>query len=307
MSPAVPRRRHVLAVAALAATVVLAGCGAGDESGAGGAPSSRLVDPTKPPPLVNSLDVDPATQDFLLTTNRGFFRIARESGAVTQVRGTVRDGTRSAPVGAFLEVAVAGRGRLVGSGHPDRKGALPEFLGVLGSGDGGRSWRVLSRLDRADLHAIVLKHGRMYATDAVTGTLLVSRDGGRTFSEQYTPNGVPIDGFDVDPGDPRRIVAAGSVELYRSANGGAAWERLAQGVGMRLAWPARDALYRALKDGTVQRSADAGTTWATTARVGGEPYRFKAVSGEELYLALGDGTILHTRDGAKTWKEAFRP
>ena len=57
----------------------------------------------------------------------------------------------------------------------------------------------------------------------------------------------------------------------------------------------------------MQRSADAGTTWATTARVGGEPYRFKAVSGEELYLALGDGTILHTRDGAKTWKEAFRP
>ena len=306
MSFVAPRRCHALAAAALVA-LAPAGCGGGDGPGAGGAGSSRLVDPAKPPPLVNALDIDPATQEFLLTTNRGFFRIGRASGAVTQVRATVRAGARSAPVGAFLEVAVAGPRRLVGSGHPDRRGAVPEYLGVIESADGGRTWRVLSRLGRADLHTIVFKHGRMYATDAVTGTLLVSRDGGRTFSEQYTPNGVPIDGFDVDPGDARRIVAASATELYRSADGGAAWERIGQGSGIRLAWPARDALYRALKDGSVQRSSDGGASWATAGRVDGEPYRFKAVSRDELYLALGDGTILHTRDGATTWDEAFRP
>ncbi len=308
------RRQGALVLAALVLVLVLvlafalAGCGEGDGSRAGGAPSTRLVDPAKPPPLVNALDIDPATRAFLLTTNRGFFRIARESGRVTQVRGTVRAGARSAPVGAFLEVAVAGPGRLVGSGHPDRKGAIPEFLGVIESADGGRTWRVLSRLGRSDLHTIVFKHGRMYATDAVTGALLVSRDGGRTFSEQFTPNGVPIDGFEVDPGDPRRIVAASDVELFRSDDGGAAWQRIGRGSGIRLAWPARDALYRALKDGSVQVSADAGTSWrATGGRVGGEPYRFKAVSRDELYLALGDGTIVHTRDGARTWEEALRP
>jgi hypothetical protein len=301
-----PCCRHALAAAAVAA-LLLTGCGEEDGTGAGGAGSTRLVDPSKPPPLVNALDIDPVTQEFLLTTNRGFFRIGRESGDVREVRGTVRAGARSAPVGAFLEVAVAGPRRLVGSGHPDREGAVPEYLGVMRSADGGRTWRVLSRLGRADLHTIIFKHGRMYATDAVTGTLLVSRDEGRTFSEQYTPNGVPIDGFDVDPGDPRRIVAASDTELYRSADGGAAWERIGRGSGIRLAWPARDALYRALKDGSVQRSSDGGTSWATTARVGGEPYRFKAVSREELYLALGDGTILHTRDRARTWEEAFRP
>ena len=306
MRLATPRVRRALASGALAA-VALTGCGAGDDAGAGGAASDRLVDPAKPPPLVNALDVDPATGEFLLTTNRGFYRIDRESREVTRVRGTVRAGTRSAPVGAFLEVAVARPGRLVGSGHPDRKGALPEYLGVMASDDGGLRWRVLSRLGRADLHAIVFKHGRMYATDAVTGTLLVSRDGGRTFSEQYTPNGVPIDGFEVDPDDPRRIVAAGDFELYRSANAGMVWERIGRGSGIRLAWPARGALYRALKDGSVQRSSDGGTSWATRGRVDGEPYRFKAMSRDELYLALGDGTILHTRDGARTWDEAFRP
>ena len=311
--PAAGRRSgaNVLAALALALAPVfgLAGCGAGDNSGAGGAPSSRLVDPAKPPPLVNSLDIDSATQEFLLTTNRGFFRIERESGRVTRVRGTVRVGARSAAVGTFLQIAVTGPGRLLGSGHPDRTGTLPEYLGSMASSDGGRTWRVLSRLGRADLHKIVLRHDRTYAFDAVIGALLVSRDGGRTFSEQFTPSGAAIGDFEVDPGDPRRIVAASDVELYRSADGGAAWERIGRGSGIRLAWPARDALYRALKDGSVQVSADGGASWQATGggRVGGEPYRFKAISREELYLALGDGTILRTRDGGRTWAEAFRP
>lgn len=283
----------------------LAACGEGD--GAGGAPSSRLVDPTKGPPLVNALDIDPATQDFLLTTNRGFFRIGRESGTVQAVRGTARAGARSAPVGAFLEVAATGPGRLVGSGHPDTKG-LPEFLGVMASADGGRTWRVTSRLGRSDMHKFVVKHDRVYATDAATGTLVVSRDGGQTFGdEQFTPNGVLIGDFEVDPANPRRIVAASDSELFASADGGAAWTRIARATGIRLAWPAPDALYRALKDGSVQRSADGGASWRIAGRVGGEPYRFKAVSREELYLALSDGTIVHTRDGGRGWDEAFTP
>lgn len=195
----------------------------------------------------------------------------------------------------------------MGSGHPDAAGTLPEFLGAMASDDGGRTWRVLSRLGEADLHKIVLKHNRMYAFDAVSGALLVSRNRGRTFSEQFTPNGVPIADFEVDPANPRRIVAASDAELYRSADGGAAWERIGGGSGSRFAWPARDALYRALKDGAVQRSADAGTSWQTVGRVDGEPYRLKAVSRDELYLVIGDGTILHTRDGAKTWEAVFTP
>ena len=295
------------ALACCALVILAAGCGQGDRSRAGGAPSSRLVDFTQPPPWVNALDIDPATQDFLLTTNRGFYRIERDSGRVRTVRGTVRAGTQSASVGTFLELAATGPGRLVGSGHPDRDGPLPSFLGVIGSADGGRTWRVISRLGKADLHKIVLKHDRMYAYDAVTGALLVSRDGGARFSEQFTPSGALINDFEVDPADPRRIVAASDSDLFRSTNAGATWERIDRNTGIRLAWPAPDALYRALKDGSVQRSADGGTSWQGAGRVGGEPYRFKASSRDELYLALSDATILHTRDAARTWDEAFRP
>ena len=301
------RRPRVLAAGVLAALAMVGCGGAEDGGGQAGAPSGGLVDPGAPPPLVSSLEIEPASRDFQLTTNRGFFRIERGSGRARRVAATVRAGGRTARIGTFLQIAATGPGRLVGSGHPDVAGTLPEFLGVMASDDAGRTWRVLSRLGRADLHTIVLKHDRMYATDSVIGALLVSRDGGRTFSEQFTPSGAAIGDFEVDPADPQRILAAGDAELYRSADGGAAWERIGRGSGIRLAWPARDALYRALKDGSVQRSSDAGEGWVTVGRVDGEPQRFKAVSRDELYLALGDGTILHTRDGAKTWDEAFAP
>jgi hypothetical protein len=304
----VPRALCALLAAVGAGAATVAGAsGCGDATRAGGAPSSRLVDFTKPPPWVNALDIDPASKDFLLTTNRGFFRIAPDGGRVRSVTGTIRAGGKRATVGTFLELTVAGPGRLIGSGHPDKEGALPSFLGVIRSSDLGRTWQVVSRLGDADLHKIVLAHDRIYAYDAVIGALLVSRDEGETFTESFTPTGTLIIDFEVDPADPRHIVASGDADLYASRDGGRAWQRLDRNAGIRLAWPAPDALYRALKDGSVQRSGDGGASWEGLSRVGGEPYKFKAVGRDELYLALSDGTILHTSDGARTWEEAFRP
>jgi len=297
--------------ATLAALALLApaatGCGGSGAEERDAAPrSDRLVDFSKQPPYVNALDVDPRTNDVLLTTNRGFFRIAPASGAVRRVRATIAAQGRRASVGTFLELAVTGPGRLIGSGHPDRQGALPAFLGFIASDDGGRTWRVISRLGNADLHKIVLAHDRMYAFDAVLGALLVSRDGGRTFTEQFTPRGLIID-FEVDPADPQRILASNANMLFRSQDAGASWRPLDRRDSIRLAWPAADALYRALKDGSVQRSGDGGETWQEATAVDGEPYKFHAVGRDELYLALSDGTILHTTDAAHSWEETFRP
>ena len=295
--------RRLAALALLA----LAGCGGsgGDSGGGGKASGSSIVDPDGQAPLVNSLEVEPGSGKLLVTTNRGFFRIA-PGGEPEQIRGTATARGRSAPVGTFLEVLPVGPERLLGSGHPDARGALPEFLGLLRSGDGGKTWSSLSRLGEADLHRMVEKHDRLYAFDAVLGALLISRDGGRTFDERFTPQ-EPMVELEVDPADPDRILLASEETVFRSEDGGERWRPLARSPGTRLAWPAADRLYRAERDGRVSVSADGGDRFEPVGSVEGEPARLKAVDAEHLYVVLEDGTILETRDGARTWETVYTP
>lgn len=297
-----------LARPALLALVALAGCGGGSDAApdGDGALSDRLVDPTREPPFVNALDIDPADGDFLLTTNRGFYRIDPKTKAVTTVRGSVAAASGTSPVGTFLELDAIGPGQLLGSGHPDQTDAgLPTYLGFMRSDDAGKSWRVLSRLGEADLHKIIPQHGRLYAFDAVLGAIIISSDGGRTFTERFTPRGLVLD-FVIDPEDPRYLLAATEDQLYRSEDEGKSWRGVAAGEGIRLAWTGATVL-RADKDGTIQRSTDRGQTFAPVGKVPGEPYKFKSIDARRHYLALSDGTIVETRDAGTTWKVVFDP
>jgi hypothetical protein len=293
---------RTLALIAVAALALAAGCG---ENGESSGRSDRLVDFSKRPPYVNSLELEPRSGELLLTTNRGFFRIDPENDAVRRVRGTVEaDGKRSA-IGTFLELNLDENGQLVGSGHPDER-TLPQYLGYLRSADGGRTWTVVSRLGDADLHKLVFKHGRLYAWDAVLSAMVISEDGGRSFTENFTPRGLIID-FEVDPEDPELILAATDEQLFRSEDEGASWRPLQPGQGTRLAWTAPEKLYRALADGTVSVSSDAGESFEQVGKVDGEPYALDPLGPDELNMALSDGIVLHTDDGGQTWEELFRP
>jgi photosystem II stability/assembly factor-like uncharacterized protein len=147
----------------------------------------------------------------------------------------------------------------------------------------------------------------MYAFDAVLSALVISRDGGRTFTEHFTPRGLITD-FVVDPEDPGDILAANDDELFRSRDGGDDWRGVLRGARIRLSWPAPGALYRADQGGEIFVSRDRGQTWTRTSAVDGEPYKFKETGDpRHLFLALGDGTILETTDAAKTWRAVFRP
>jgi hypothetical protein len=291
--------------AALALMAALCAAGCGDSSSGDGERSDRLVDFSKRPPFVNSLERDAESGEFMLTTNRGFFRVNPEDDSVRRVRGTIEAGGKSATVGTFLELNLDPDGELVGSGHPDQR-TLPQYLGYLRSHDGGRNWGVVSRLGDADLHKIVFKHDRLYAWDAVLSALIVSEDDGRSFVEHFTPRGLIID-FEVDPEDPGHVLAATDEVLFRSEDEGESWRPLVQSEGSRLAWPEPGRLVMAAKDGTVSRSEDGGDTFDEIGRVDGEPYVIDAVSGDELYMALSDGTILGSEDGGASWEEEFRP
>lgn len=286
-----------LAIVFATLALLVPGCG-GDGENEG----SALVDPAVEPPI-NSLELDPAGQGLLLTTNRGFFRI--EDGEAKPVESEARTPDGRTPVGTFLTVATDGD-ELVGSGHPDRTGRVADFLGALSSSDGGQTWRVASRYSFSDLHVIHSAHRMLYAFDAVLDSLLVSRDHGRTWEERGGPPERVID-FVVDPGDPDQLLASTAKEIYHSTDGGKSWSATVAAPFARLAWPSAGVLRRADEDGLVYASGNGGASWEPIESVDGEPWKLRAADDDELYLVLADATILVSADGGENWREHFQP
>lgn len=281
--------------------VVLAGCLAA--AGCGSSTGPDLIDPEGKPPLVNSLEIDSRDGSLLVTTNRGFFKVRPGSGDAREVRGLVRAGRRTSPVGQFLEI-LAHDGVLYGSGHPDQPETLPQFLGLISSSDGGQTWGVVARLGRADLHEMVAAHDRVYAADAVVGALLITRDGGRTFAERFLPRGQVVD-LAVSPDDPDVVIASLGTHLFRSADQGRTWDLTGDAPVAHLAWPSGRVLYGAQRDGVVLVSDDGGRGWRRVGTLPAEPVKLREASARRLFAVLADGTIHETEDGARTWKEVY--
>ena len=295
-------RRSLIALGA-AAALAAAGCGA-DDPAANTARSDKLVDFTKKPPFVNAMVPEP-DGSFLLTTNKGFFRV-RDGKEPERIRGTVKDAQGSSPVGTFLEIDQLSDKELVGSGHPDNDRPLPPYLGFMRSTDAGRTWKVVSRLGEADLHQIRRIHGKIYAFDAVLGAILVSENDGKDWSERFTPRELVLD-FVVDPDDPDHILASTAETLYRTTDGGNGWRPAMQVKSARLAWPEKDVVMRADKDGTFQVSENGGETFQRVGRLEGEPYKVVAKSKDQAFVAMSDGTIYETTDGGRSFEQRYHP
>ena len=165
---------------------------------------------------------------------------------------------------------------------------------------------MIDRFGLADLHKIVFVHDRVYAWDAVLSAMLISDDGGKSFTEHFTPRGLIID-FEVDPADPDTIVAATEEQLYRSTDGGDSWRPALRELGVRVNWPEPDdALSSPPRTGASSARPTAVTPSRSVGRVDGEPYVLKQ-GGDGLLLALSDGTVLTSADDGASWEEVFRP
>jgi hypothetical protein len=287
-------RSCVAALLLLLAGLGLTACG--NESDESSEPAAGVGDPG--PIHVHGLGVNPADGALFVATHTGLFRAAPGQPRARRVGDRFQD---------TMGFAVTGPDRFLGSGHPDGRDRLPPFLGLLRSGDAGRSWESVSLLGKRDFHVLEAAGTRIYGYgsdyESRQASLLVSDDGGRSWQQRTPPE--PLLSLAIDPDDPERVVASGEDGSYSSSDAGQGWRPRGDEAGF-FAWPGAGALFLVRLGGAVARSADAGRSWQQAGHIDGRPAAFES-AGDELYVALHDGTIKRSGDGGLSWRVRSRP
>jgi hypothetical protein len=281
-------QRSILFIAVV--TLVGIGCG-----GDGDPPSSGAGPDLGGPVHVHGLGLNPGDDALFIATHTGLFRSAE--GA----RRSERVGDRAQDTMGFT---VVGPDHFLGSGHPDLRENLPPLLGLIESRDAGATWEPVSLLGEADFHVLEAAGNRVYGFDASGARLLVSSDGGKSWTRRPAPE--PLVSLAIHPRDADRVIASGERALYVSGDEGRHWRRLTRAAGL-LAWPEPGRTYLIAADGSISRSDSDGKAWRQVGHVGGQPAGFESVGGSELYAALHDGTVKRSADGGRSWGVRSRP
>jgi hypothetical protein len=241
------------------------------------------------PVHVHGLGINRTDGTLYIATHTGMWRVPRGKRAPEPV-GESRQDT--------MGFTVAAPGHFLGSGHPDNFDQ-PPLLGLIESFDSGATWRPVSLLGEADFHVLRAVGTRIYGYDVTHARLLVSRDGGKSWTERKP--GAPVLDLVPDPTSPARLLATTEAGLLASPDAGATWKKVGSAVGL-LGWPARDRLYLVTADGTVLMSKNAGRNWSRVGAIGGQPAAFLAQTARELYAAVHGGGIVRSRDGGRSWQ-----
>lgn len=158
--------------------------------------SDTVSDPdavrTDGPEHVHGLGVNPSDGALMVATHSGLFRLARGDRTLRRV-GDLRQDT--------MGLTVVGPDRFLGSGHPDARTSDPPQLGLIESRDAGRSWRSVSLRGDADLHALAAHSHIIYAFDSLSGQLIASASGGRSWTGRRSPG--PVVALALDPSSRR--------------------------------------------------------------------------------------------------------
>lgn len=298
--PRLPRTLLIVAVLSLAG-VVAAGAVLWNSSGSSGEEVFTGVPFTDPGPIhVHGLGVNPADGSLFIATHTGLFRVGKNERKAVRIADRYQD---------TMGFSVVGPNRFLGSGHPDlRDEKLPPLLGLIQSGDAGKTWKPMSLLGDADFHVLRSAGSRVYGYDASNDRLLRSTDEGQSWKKADRP--APLVDLAIDPADPLRLVstATGGFKqgMYASSDGGENWTRLNYAVGL-LAWPTPNQLYLVNDSGAVLVSTDGGRRLKQRGDIGGQPAALLGQNADELYVALHDGTVKRSNDGGKTWRVRSSP
>lgn len=274
--------QRVLLISAIAVAALLSACGE-EESSEPQSSGDQVAG------HIHGLGINPADGALFIATHNGLFRSAEGAGSAERVGESQQD---------TMGFTVVGSDHFYGSGHPGPGEEGPPHLGLIESTDAGKSWRSVSLAGEADFHVLRFAHAQIYAYNGLSGEIMVSEDGGESWTERRAP--APVIDLAISPDDPERILAATERGLEITNDGGRRWNPLAAELGL-LAWPSRESLYLIDGQGRVRVSRDSGQSWEKSDSIGGQPASLIATAERELYAALADGSVLHSRDGGASW------
>src|SRR5688500_1167458 len=271
----------------LALAALLAGCGddgGGRSDDAEAALAVPWVDPDGDPPYIGSLSVNPADGSVFMGTNTGLLSI---------------------PTAGDQPGTVTGPDQLIASGHPSGDSTLPPALGLIRSGDAGKTWESVSELGTSDFHALSRSGEVLVAPLYGQAQILLSRDDGKTFEPRVAP--MALVDLAADPGDSKRWAATSESGIFVSVDEGKTWRQRDPTPNVRLAWHESGELFRIDPGGPVKVSTDGGETWQDRGSTGGEPQALAVDDGGALYAASLDGKVQKSEDGGKSWTPLVTP
>ncbi|MEU3608126.1 F510_1955 family glycosylhydrolase [Streptomyces sp. NPDC035033] len=197
----------------------------------------------------------------------------------------------------FMGFTVARDGTFLASGHPAAGGDGPSDLGLIASTDSGRSWTERSLGGEVDFHSLGTAGGTVYGYDSTNGRLRVTRDQ-KTWEDRASLRALDIA---VSPTVPDTVLATTETGVARSTDGGRTFAPGAGQVLAYVSWGAADALYGVSPDGELFRSGDGGAAWNRIGPVpGGAPQALTAVDARRLLVATGDG-VYESRDAGRSF------
>jgi photosystem II stability/assembly factor-like uncharacterized protein len=258
------------------------------------------VDPTLE---IGSLAVDPSDGGLLIGSNAGAYRLPAGASQAEKLSPKMDAGNVGKGPVIDLVMRFAAPGRLLASGH-SRGGSLPINIGLVSSGDGGRSWAPVSGINDADYHDLEVAGPLVVALRSDDpNSVSVSRDNGKQFETRAAPSAAAALDITIDPSDPQRWAVGTAQGTFLSTNEGRSWRQRDTTAKARVAWAAGDALYSAGLDGKVRRSSDGGKSWNEVGTVGAGPKDFVAGRDGELFAYLPGGKIVRSTDGGKSWSD----
>ncbi|PVZ61248.1 hypothetical protein C9424_00195 [Arthrobacter sp. H-02-3] len=277
--------RAAATVAAAGLIVSLAGCTPGTTNPASSAPAKSAFG--LPSAHVHGMAVNDQTGQILLATHEGLFDISRTPG------------TKIGPAIDLMGFTTGhDDGIYYASGHPGPDSPLPNPLGLIKSGDGGKTWEQLSRQRESDFHTLTTTKRGIVAFD---GTLMTSPDGKNwtTVAAGFTPAVLAGNAHN------DTVLATTPQGLQRSTDAGSTWTlNKSAPVVQYAAFASTNDVIGVQPDGSVQVSADSGATWSRKGHISGSVQAIAAVKKEDGALriwAATDAGVETSADGGATF------